>query len=79
MAHASSGLWAVNREANSIFGDTVNVASCFCDACKEFNTNLIISQDVGERTTIDNRTDTVPDYKIRGRKEKISLVKIYDA
>ena len=61
----------------AVIGDAVNVASRICDACKEFDTNFLISADVAERITFTEKSETVNGYEIRGRKEPINLVKIY--
>ena len=61
----------------AIIGDAVNVASRICDACKHFDTNFLISSTLAERVQTDTRTETVTDFEVRGRIEKLDLVKIY--
>ena len=61
----------------AVIGDVVNVASRICDACKEFDTNFLISSDLEKRVTHKEDNARVPHYKIRGRKDTIDLVKIY--
>ena len=34
------------RAEFAVIGDVVNVASRICDACKEFNTNFLLSSDL---------------------------------
>ena len=61
----------------AVIGDAVNVASRICDACKDFDTNLLISSNLRERIKISERNEHVEGYSIRGRKEPIDLFKIY--
>ena len=61
----------------AIIGDVVNVASRICDACKNFDTNFIVSSDLAGRINISNRQEAVSNFVIRGRREAIDLVKIY--
>ena len=65
------------RTEFAIIGDPVNVASRICDACKKFDTNLIISQDVANRIKIIPKSEIIENFEIRGRKNTIDLVKIY--
>ena len=55
----------------------VNVASRICDACKEFDTNFLVSSDFEKQITHKEDNERVSNYKIRGRKDMIALVKIY--
>ena len=41
------------------------------------NTNFIISKDVADRIGLTGNWDDIKNYKIRGRKQGIDLVKIY--
>ncbi len=61
----------------AVIGDVVNVASRICDACKEFDTNFLISSDLEKRVMHKEDNERVSNYKIRGRKDTIDLVKIY--
>ena len=61
----------------AVIGDVVNVASRICDACKEFDTNFLVSLDLEKKVTHKEDNERVPNYKIRGRKDTIDLVKIY--
>ena len=61
----------------AVIGDVVNVASRICDACKEFDTNFLISSDLDKKVTHKEDNERVSNYKIRGRKDTIDLVKIY--
>ncbi len=65
------------RTEFAVIGDPVNVASRICDACKEFDTNFIISKDVAERIGVQDNWENISNFEIRGRKEKLDLVKIY--
>ena len=64
------------RTEFAVIGDSVNVASRICDACKEFDTNLIISKIVADKINMNGSFVQIKDYKIRGRREVIDLVKI---
>ena len=61
----------------AVIGDVVNVASRICDACKEFDTNFLISSDLEKKVTHKEDNERVSSYEIRGRKDTIDLVKIY--
>ena len=61
----------------AVIGDVVNVASRICDACKEFDTNFLVSSDFEKQITHKEDNERVSNYKIRGRKDMIDLVKIY--
>ena len=61
----------------AVIGDAVNVASRICDACKNFDTNFLISADVAGRITHELPAEDVPSVGIRGREGSIDLVKIY--
>ena len=61
----------------AVIGDVVNVASRICDACKEFDTNFLVSLDLAKKVTHKEDNERVSNYKIRGRKDTIDLVKIY--
>ena len=65
------------RTEFAVIGDPVNVASRICDACKQFDTNFIISKDVADRIGVQENWKNVKNFEIRGRKEKLNLVKIY--
>ena len=61
----------------AVIGDAVNVASRICDACKEFDTNFLITYSVANRIKHKFKFENVLEYYIRGRDEPIGLVKIY--
>ena len=61
----------------AVIGDVVNVASRICDACKEFDTKFLVSLDLEKKVTHKEDNERVSNYKIRGRKDTIDLVKIY--
>ena len=65
------------RTEFAVIGDPVNVASRICDACKQFDTNFIISKDVADRIGVQGNWKNIKNFEIRGRKEKLNLVKIY--
>ena len=61
----------------AVIGDAVNVASRICDACKNFDTNFLISADVANRITHDVPSQDALNIGIRGREGNMDLVKIY--
>ena len=61
----------------AVIGDTVNVASRICSACKEFDTNFLISDELAQMINYDLPSTTVSNYLIRGRNEPLDLIKIY--
>ena len=62
----------------AVIGDAVNVASRICDACKEFDTNFLITSSVANRIQHKLKFENVQEYYVRGRDEPISLVKIHN-
>ena len=60
----------------AVIGDAVNVASRICDACKNFDTNFLISADVAGRITHELPSEDLPNVDIRGREGSIDLVTI---
>ena len=61
----------------AVIGDAVNVASRICDACKNFDTNFLISADIANRITHDVPSEDSTNFGIRGREGNIDLIKIY--
>ena len=61
----------------AIIGDAVNVASRIFDACKQFDSNFLISSTLAERVQTDTRLEIVKDFEVRGRSEKLDLMKVY--
>ncbi len=61
----------------AVIGDTVNVASRICSACKEFDTNFIISNELAKLIKFDLPSELISGYSVRGRDERLDLVKIY--
>ena len=62
----------------AVIGDPVNVASRICDACKEFDTNFLITSSVTNRIQHNLKFESVQKYCVRGRDGPLSLVKIYN-
>ena len=62
----------------AVIGDAVNVASRICDACKEFDTNFLITSSVANSILHNLKFEAVQEYYVRGRNEPINLVKIYN-
>ena len=63
----------------AVIGDTVNVASRICDACKQHDTNFLISGEMAKQIVNPHRSEIVKSETIRGRSEPIDLIKIYPA
>ena len=65
------------RVEYTVLGDTVNVASRLCDLSKNFDNDLLISK------TFYNQIEIVDDYEvfqsqtIKGRKEKLDLIRVF--
>ena len=62
----------------AVIGDAVNVASRVCDACKEFDTNFLITSAVSDNVNHNLKYELVQGYCVRGRDDPINLLKIYD-
>jgi len=60
----------------TVIGDTVNVASRICDACKENNAEIIITDNLKNQLNEEIETEIIQNFKIRGRDELINLHKI---
>ncbi len=61
----------------AVIGDTVNVASRICDACKQNDTDFLISGEIAKLIVNPYPTEIVKNAVIRGRTEPIDLIKIY--
>lgn len=61
----------------AIIGDSVNVTSRICDACKQFDTNFLISSTLAGRVQTGTRLEILNDFKVRGRSEKLDLMTVY--
>ena len=61
----------------AVIGDTVNVASRICDACKQHDTDFLISGEMAAQIVNPHRSEIVKNETIRGRSEPIDLIKIY--
>ena len=60
----------------TVIGDTVNVASRICEACKEVKSDVLISDDVKLRLSENLPTEEVKNFQVRGRDKKITLHKL---
>ena len=56
-----------------MIGDTVNVASRICEACKDVKSDVLISDDVKLRLSENLPTEEVKNFEVRGRNKKITL------
>ena len=65
-----------DRVEYTVIGDTVNVASRICDACKEIDAEVLFSDKVMNKINEKLSSEVVSKFSIRGRKEKIDLHKI---
>ena len=61
----------------TVIGDTVNVASRICSLCKDVDTNFIITSELAKRITHRESSKELRGQSIRGKREKIDLLKIY--
>ena len=64
------------RTEFAVIGDTVNVASRICDACKDYDTQILISDSLKNQLNEKIETGVIKNYKIRGREEPMDLHKI---
>ena len=60
----------------TVLGDTVNVANRLCDACKKFDSQVIISDAVAKRLSEEIKSDFEANFSIPGRTEKIGIHKL---
>ncbi len=60
----------------AVIGDTVNVASRICDACKENDAQILISDFLKSQLNEEIDSELIEKYSIRGRQEPMSLHKI---
>ncbi len=65
-----------DRMEFAVIGDTVNVASRICDACKDYDTQILISDSLKNQLNEKIETGVIKNYKIRGREEPMDLHKI---
>ena len=68
-----------HRVEFAVIGDTVNVASRICDACRQHDTDFLISGEMAAQIVNPHRSEIVENEIIRGRSEPIDLIKIYPA
>ena len=54
----------------------VNVANRLCDACKKFDSQVIISDAVAKRLSEEIKSDFEANFSIPGRTEKIGIHKL---
>ena len=64
------------RTEYAVIGDPVNVASRLCDACKELDTNFVVSRQLLDETDLSVRGTLVTDFALRGRAERMDVYKI---
>ena len=60
----------------AVIGDTVNVASRICDACKVHGAQILISDFLKNQLNEKIETQLIENYIIRGRQEPLDLHKI---
>ena len=65
-----------DRVEFTVIGDTVNVASRICEACKDVKSNILISDEVKLRLSENLPTEEVKNFEVRGRDKKITLHKL---
>ena len=64
------------RVEYTVIGDTVNVASRICDACKDTDAEVLFSDKIMAKLKEKLASEVISNFSIRGRKEKIDLHKI---
>ncbi len=65
-----------DRVEFTVIGDTVNVASRICEACKDVKSDVLISDEVKLRLSENLPTEEVKNFEVRGRNKKITLHKL---
>ena len=65
-----------DRVEFTVIGDAVNVANRVCEACKDLDTSILITEDVKIRLSENIPTEVTQGFEIRGREEKINLHKL---
>ena len=65
-----------DRVEFTVIGDTVNVASRICEACKEINSDVLFSEDMKIRLSETLPSEEVKNFQVRGRDKKITLHKM---
>ena len=65
-----------DRVEFTVIGDTVNVASRICEACKEINSDVLFSEDMKIRLSETLPSEEVKNFQVRGRDTKITLHKM---
>ena len=65
-----------DRVEFTVIGDAVNVASRVCEACKDLETSILITEDVKIRLSENIPTKVTQGFQIRGREEKVNLHKL---
>ena len=61
-----------DRVEFTVIGDTVNVASRICEACKEINSDVLFSEDMKIRLSETLPSEEVKNFQVRGRDKKIT-------
>ena len=60
----------------TVLGDTVNVANRLCDACKNYDAEILLSEDLANRLSEEIKSEIIDNFEIRGRKEKMKVHKL---
>ena len=61
-----------DRVEFTVIGDAVNVANRVCDACKDLETSVLITEDVKIRLSENIPTEVTKGFAIRGRRKSQS-------
>ena len=65
-----------DRKEFTVVGNAVNVANRVCDICKELKCDFLITESLKNRLNETLNAESLENYAIRGRKDKITLFKV---
>ena len=67
---------STERQTYCLVGDTVNVASRVADLCKNYETDILISQQAHQHLTQDYGLISLPPTQVKGRSENLIVYRV---